>query len=169
MQLAIGDTVVVPTMGVGVVEATEHVDVGDETVEAYRIDLGPEEGTFWIPKQQLGSQGLRQPIAEEHLGAVWAEMLEQEAPAKRANWNRRRKRYQEMLASNEPLQIAALVGELAAVQAVKRTKKQTLSFGERQLLDKAQDLLAQEVAATRECEVDVVLAEMARRLSETDD
>jgi len=55
------------------------------------------------------------------------------------------------------------------VQAVKRTKKQTLSFGERQLLDKAQDLLAQEVAATRECEVDVVLAEMARRLSETDD
>jgi len=168
LELAIGETVVVPTMGVGVVEATERVDVGDAYVEAYRIDLGPEDGTFWIPQQQLGSQGLRPPISKDRLAAMWAEMLEQEAPKKRANWNRRRKRYSEMLASNEPLQLAALIGELSAVAAVKRTKKQSLSFGERQLLDKAQGLLAQEVAAARDCDVDEVLDEMARRLNETD-
>lgn len=168
MELTIGDTVVVPTMGVGVVDAKEEVDVGDVTVSAYRIDLGGDDGTFWIPLAQLGAQGLREPVSPGDLAKVWAEMLEQEAPKKRANWNRRRKRYQDMLASNEPLQMAALVGELSAVAAVKRAKKQTLSFGERQLLEKAQNLLAQEMAATRECDIDEVLDEMARRLAETD-
>jgi CarD family transcriptional regulator len=168
LKLSVGDTVVVPTMGVGVVDAKERVDVGDVSINAYRIDLGEDEGTFWIPVDQLGSHGLREPISKDQLARLWASMLEQEAPAKRANWNRRRKRYQEMLASNEALQLAALVGELSAVAAVKKTKKQTLSFGERQLLDKAQSLLAQEVAAARDCEIDEVLDEMARRLAETD-
>lgn len=168
MELAIGDTVVVPTMGVGVVDAREEVDLGEVKVPAFRIDLGEEEGTFWIPVAQLGAQGLREPVGADELARLWAEMLEQEAPKQRANWNRRRKRYHDMLASNEPLQLAALVGELSAVAAVKRTKKQTLSFGERQLLEKAQNLLAQEMAASRDCDIDEVLDEMARRLAETD-
>ena len=163
MELEIGDTVVVPVMGVGIVDANEEVDVGDGTVTAFRIDMGEDEGTFWIPEAQLGSQGLRAPIAEEHLALLWSTLSEQVAPEKRENWNRRRKRYDDMLASNEPLQLAALIGELMAVQADKRTRNQALSFGERQLLDKTQDLLAAEVAVTTGRPVAEVRDEIGKR------
>jgi len=166
LELSIGDTVVVPALGVGIVDANETVDVGEHSVKAYRIHLGEDAGNVWIPEGQMGVHGLREPVAEEHLERVWDSMTSQKAPKKRANWNRRRKRYDEMLASGEPRKVAALVGELAAVRNQKRTKKQTLSFGERLLLEKAQKLLAQEVAATRDCPVEVVRAEMDAMLAE---
>jgi RNA polymerase-interacting CarD/CdnL/TRCF family regulator len=163
LELQIGDTVVVPVMGVGIVDANEEVDVGDGMVSAFRIDMGEDEGTFWIPVAQLGSQGLRVPIAKEHLALLWTTLSEQVVPKNRENWNRRRKRFDEMLASNEPLQLAALIGELMAVQADKRTRKQVLSFGERQLLDKTQDLLAAELAVTLDRPVADVRDEIGRR------
>ena len=163
MELEIGDTVVVPVMGVGTVDANEEVDVGDGTVTAYRIDMGPDDGTFWIPEAQLGSQGLRPPITEAQLPLMWSTLAEQTSPEKRENWNRRRRRYDEMLASNEPLQLAALIGELMAVQADKAGKKQSLSFGERQLLDKTHALLAAEVSFTTGRPLPEIMTEITQR------
>ena len=105
-------------------------------------------------------------IAQKDLGRLWEALESQEAPDVRANWNRRRIRYTEMLSSNEPLQLAALVGELAAVQAQKRDKNQALSFGERQLLDQAQGLLVAEVAACTSRAPDEVQRELEQRLAE---
>jgi len=164
LKLEVGDIVVVPVMGVGTVCSTEPMDVGEGPIPGYRIELGPEEGYFWIPESQVGSQGLRPPIDKKDLKRLWETLECQEAPDVRANWNRRRIRYTEMLSSNEPLKLAALVGELAAVQAQKREKNQALSFGERQLLDQAQGLLVAEVAATTDRSREEVLQELEKRL-----
>jgi RNA polymerase-interacting CarD/CdnL/TRCF family regulator len=164
LKLAVGDIVVVPVMGVGTVSSTEPMDVGEGPIPGYRIELGPEEGFFWIPEAQVGSQGLRPPIAAGDLDRLWEALEAQEAPDVRANWNRRRIRYNEMLACNEPLQLAALVGELSAVQAQKREKNQALSFGERQLLEQAQGLLVAEVAASTDRPREDVLKELEERL-----
>ena len=48
MKLTVGDIVVVPVMGVGTVRSTEAMDVGDGPIPGYRIELGPEDGFFWI-------------------------------------------------------------------------------------------------------------------------
>lgn len=164
MELAVGDVVVVPVLGVGVVERNEPLDLGEETVPAFKIDLGPDSGAYWIPEAQVGQQGLREPMPEEMIDRLWKTMKGAKAPKKRANWNRRRKRYNEMLASNEPMQLAELVGELVAVRAKKRKKKQTLSFGERRLLEKASALIAGEIAATTGDDLDEVLADLTKRL-----
>lgn len=164
MKLTVGDIVVVPMMGVGTVSSTEPMDVGDGPIPGYRIELGPEEGFFWAPETKVGSLGLRPPIDKKDLDRLWEVMEAQEAPDVRANWNRRRIRYHEMLSSNEPLKLAALVGELAAVQAQKREKNQALSFGESQLLEQAQGLLVAEVAASTERPREEVREELAKRL-----
>lgn len=156
MELSVGDVVVVPALGVGTVETKQAVDVGDRAVPAYRIDLGPDDGAYWIPEARLGQEGLRQPMAADEVADVLDTLGAQEAPVKRANWNRRRKRYDEMIAANDPAQLAALIGELVAVQVSKKEKKQTLSFGERRLLEKTRRMLVEEIAAATGDDVGVV-------------
>lgn len=164
MELSVGDEVVVPALGVGKVETHGPIEIGEETVSAYKIDLGPEDGYYWIPESRLGEKGLRPPMNKKDVKAFWKVLTSQKVPGKRANWNRRRKRYDAMLTSNDPTQMARLLGELVAVQSKKRKKKQTLSFGERRLLEKASALIAGEIAATTGDDLDEVLADLTKRL-----
>ena len=104
------------------------IDVGGGPIEVFRIDLGPDDGVLWVPVGRLSVEGIRLPADEDHVEEAWELIPVQEAPKKRTNWNRRHRRYQEMLMSNQPKQLAELIGELVAVREAKREKRQTLSF-----------------------------------------
>jgi len=165
MELSIGDMVVVPSLGVGVVEDKGSLDLGDTRVPAWKIDLGPEDGTYWLPENRVGQEGLRPPVDAERIDRLWKTMTSEKAPDKRAHWNQRRRRYDEMLASNEPIQLAKLIGELVAVKKAKRDKKQVLSFTERRLLEKVREMMVRELAATTGRGEEEVASEMEERLA----
>ncbi len=165
MELSVGDRVVVPSLGVGLVTMNASIDIGSEMVPAYRIDLDSDDGAYWIPESQVGEQGLRTLVDEGRIERIWKTMVEAEAPEERANWNRRRKRYQEMMASNEPEQLASLIGELSSVAHDKKDKKQVLSFGERRLLDKAKTLISNELAAASGCTPEAMMKQLEMKLA----
>lgn len=146
MELSVGDVVVVPALGPGVVEAHESVDIGQHSVDAWRIELGGSRGTMYVPNNARGAEGLRAPMSAEVVPGIWKTISRQAAPKHRRNWNQRRRRYEQMLHSNSPTSLAELLGELARVRARKAHKNQRLSFGERRMLERARDLLAREVA-----------------------
>jgi|AACY02.10.fsa_nt_gi Transcriptional regulators, similar to M. xanthus CarD len=168
MELSIGDMVVVPSLGVGVVEERGALSLGDDEVPAWRIDLGSDGGTYWLPEHRVGKEGLRAPVDEERVERLWTALTSEKAPQKRDHWNRRRRRYDEMLATNEPLQLAKLVGELLAVQRKKRENRQVLSFSERRLLEKVRQMFTAEVSATTGQSEEEVAAELERRTAEDD-
>ena len=132
MDYAVEDMVVVPGCGVG----------RGEAVELYRIDLGDTKGRMWVPTHLVNAQGLRPVMTIERAKEAWTVIEAQAAPDERQNWNRRQRRYNEKLLSNEPIEMAELLGELAAV----RNKKE-LSFGERKIFEKVRELLICEIAA----------------------
>ncbi len=142
MDYGVDDLVVVPGCGVGRIEAIEKMAVEDEEVELYRIDLGDGNGRMWVPTHLVGAQGVRPVMSSERAEQTWQVIKDQEAPEKRQNWNRRQRRYNEKLMSNEPLEMAELLGELAAVRAQKE-----LSFGERKIFERVRELLISEIAA----------------------
>lgn len=146
MELSVGDVVVVPALGPGVVRAHDTVEVGAIEVGAWRIELGGDRGTLFVPDGRCGEGGLRVPLAAERVPRLYETMATQSAPTHRRNWNQRRRRYEQMLHSNSPTVLAELIGELSLVQKAKAEKNQKLSFGERRLLEKVRDLLAREVA-----------------------
>jgi len=143
LKYNIGDSVVVPGCGVGLIEAREQIQMeGVGSLEAFRVNLGAQTGTTWIPVAMATPNRLRPVMSKDAIPATWEVMLAQEAPEKRATWNRRQRRYNEQISSPAPADLAALIGELAAVQVNK-----PLSFGEQRILEKARKLLADEIAA----------------------
>ncbi len=97
--------------------------------------------TTWIPVAMATSERLRPVMSSDAVPATWEVLTNQEAPEKRAPWNRRQRRYNELISSGAPRDLAALAGELGAVQANK-----PLSFGELRILEKARRLLVDEIA-----------------------
>lgn len=142
---AIGDSVVVPGLGVGSLASIEEIAVGDDTSErVYRVEFGAGKGRIWVPVDRSGEVGLREVMSKDAAEHAFEVIKSQKAPKKRAHWNRRRQRYEGLLASDQPTEVAALVGELADVQ---RTKDSPLSFSEKRMLEKACDILVAELVA----------------------
>ena len=144
MEFEAGQDIVVPGLGVGFLSRVEEIPVDDASQRAYRIEFGEGKGRIWVPVDRSGELGLRNVMAEDIAKRTFEVVKSQKAPKKRQHWNRRRRRYEEMLSSAKPKDLAALIGELAAVRA---KKDGPLSFGERRLLERATDLLTTEVAS----------------------
>jgi CarD family transcriptional regulator len=70
-------------------------------------------------------------------------------------WNRRYREYTEMLKSGSPFEVAKVLRDLYRLRSDKE-----LSFGERQLLDKARSLLITELALARRCKEQTVESEI---------
>ncbi len=138
----VDELVVVPGCGVGRVDAIEQMTIDEEHVELYRIDLGDGNGRMWVPTKLVEEQGVRKVMSSESAEQAWAIITAQVAPESRQNWNRRQRRYNEKLMGNEPLELAELLGELAAVRSTKE-----LSFGERKIFERVRELLVAEIAA----------------------
>jgi len=160
VNIEVGERVVVPGFGVGVVEAVEKMEVETTPVELYRIGFGEDGGHMWIPLDRMGAEGVRGVMSEERVASTWETIESTVAPEERANWNRRQRRYNEALMSNQPKELAALIGELGAVQA-----RKPLSFGERKIFDKARSLLVAEIVAATGQEASVVETRMEQALA----
>lgn len=140
LNFAQDELVVVPGCGVGRIEAIETMETGDEPVEMYKIFVESTGVRMWVPTYRAAADGYRRPLDEDRIDAVLEMIRDTTAPDKRATWNRRQRRYQELLMSNDPMQLAALLGELASVRQAK-----ALSFGERKMFDRACELMSTEL------------------------
>lgn len=139
------EQVVVPGLGLGTISRIESIPLEGSELRAYCVEIAGEEGRMWVPLNRAGEAGLRRPMSAEVAEEAIEIAAKQEAPHKRAHWNRRQRRYQEWLSSDNPHDVARLVGELASVRQV---KKSPLSFGERRLFEKAKDHFVRELSAS---------------------
>lgn len=146
MQVQVGDSVVVPGCGVGQVEAVETMDLSGTGSEEELFRIGFQDGDqrrMWVPVARVAEQNLRPVMSAELVEQTWEVIASQEAPDARATWNRRQRRYSEMLMSNSPRALAELLGELAAVRAEK-----PLSFTEKRMFRQVWDLLVGEISVS---------------------
>jgi len=127
------------------------MDLGDDVTQMYRILVEATEMRLWIPVHRAAVDGLRAPFAQDDIERLLSIIQDTEAPEKRATWNRRQRRYQELLMSNDPIQLAELLGELASVR-----QRKALSFGERKMFDRAWDLMQVELRSACDAPDEVV-------------
>ncbi len=143
----VGDKVVIPALNVGIIEAIETMTVADAKVSFFRILL-PSGMRNWIPVGRLAEKGVRRIMQRQTAEELFEVIASQEAPAKRANWNRRQRRYQQTLLENRPRELAALLGELAAVQV----QKGSLSPREAEIYRRLHRLLVAEMSQALDVE-----------------
>ena len=136
-----GDLVVYPNHGAGCISGVEEKTILGEVRRYYVVYLPDTELTVSIPAE--GDTGLRACADEEGVEKALA-VLGGNTTEMPSNWNHRLKHNREKIKSGEIEQVAEVVRNLSVHGA-----ENGLSTGERNMLIKARQILASEIALAR--------------------
>jgi CarD family transcriptional regulator len=144
LDYKIGDHVVYPAHGVGVVVGVENQAVAGMSLEVYVITFDHEKMTLRVPTRKARTAGLR-ALAEGNVVSQALTTLKGRARIKRTMWSRRAQEYEAKINSGDPASIAEVVRDL-----YRNAGQPDQSYSERQIYQAALDRLVREFAAVEE-------------------
>jgi CarD family transcriptional regulator len=155
MTFQVGDKAYVPNLGVGIVKDIKTIDLDGAGYQMYVIKILENGLTYSVPLSQVGASGIREVIPTSAVEKVYDVLRDKDTPADKQTWNRRYREYMNKIKTGDPLEVAAVLRELARLKAEK-----TLSFGERKMYDQAHSLIVQEIAVARDVDEQVIKEEI---------
>lgn len=155
-DFSVGDKAVYPGHGVGIIEAIEKKIISGDEQLFYVMRILNNGMTIMIPKSNVNSVGLRQVISEKEVNKVYTILKQKETPRENhQTWNRRYRQYTEKIKTGSVFEIAEVLRILFRLKRVKE-----LSFGEKKILDTAQNLLIKEISVAKQQKEETTLEEM---------
>jgi CarD family transcriptional regulator len=139
----IGDKVVYPMHGAGVIESIEEKEISGERLRYYIIKLPMGEMKAMVPMNKVNEVGLRQVIDECEILRVF-EVLKSESTTMPMNWNHRYRANLEKIKSGSIFEVAEVVRNLAT-----RDRQKGLSTGEKKMLENARRILLSELVLAK--------------------
>ncbi|MDW7673775.1 MAG: CarD family transcriptional regulator [Bacillota bacterium] len=146
----IGDKVVYPMHGAGVIEAIEEKEVLGSRRRYYIMRLPVGDMKVMVPMDNVGDLGLRQVVDEESLKIVFS-ILQDHHCNMSTTWNKRYRNNMEKIKSGDICQVAEVVRNLAL-----REKEKGLSTGERKMLENARQILISELALVKDSKAEAM-------------
>lgn len=134
----IGDKVVYPMHGAGIVEGIEEKNILGEK-QAYYIIKMPGEVKVMVPTVKAADVGVRDIIDSNTASQVF-KVLETNSTLMDANWNKRYRDNMEKMKSGDIYEVADVVRNLSFKQ-----KEKGLSTGEKKMLLNAKQILVSEL------------------------
>jgi CarD family transcriptional regulator len=138
LEFEIGDNVVYPHHGAGVVLKKETKSLLGEKRDYLTIKILHNEMTVMVPCENAQRAGLRRVIDEVQVKRV-IDVLTGEVSEMPKNWNRRFKYNREKIKTGDVFELAEVVRNLAI-----REWEKGLSTGEKQMYTRAKKILASE-------------------------
>ncbi len=135
----IGDKVVYPLHGAGVIEGIEEKEIAGEKLSYYVIKLPMGEMRAMVPTDNVQKVGLRQVVDESEISKV-LELLKSESSLMPANWNHRYRANMEKIKSGSIYEVAEVVRNLSL-----RDREKGLSTGEKKMYENARRILVSEM------------------------
>lgn len=154
MLFNIGDKVVYPMHGAGVIEAIEEKEILGARKKYYIMNIPIGDMKVMIPLDNVDQIGLREVINDDGVEKVF-NILRDNHSKMSTNWNRRYRANMEKIKSGDIYKVAEVVRNL-----VQREQEKGLSTGERKMLDSARQILVSELVLakdTSEQDVDEIL------------
>ncbi len=142
----VGDKVVYPMHGAGIIEAIEEKEVLGERKQYYVLHFPVGDMKVMIPCATCKEAGLREVIGKEGVQKVFR-ILKEDGSAMSSNWNRRYRANLEKIKTGDIFEVAEVVRNL-----ILREKEKGLSSGERKMLQNARQILVSELALAIETE-----------------
>jgi CarD family transcriptional regulator len=158
-MFSVNEKIVYPGHGVAVVSQAMEKNIAGHKVSFFELAFLNKDMTILVPVNGLGSTGIRRLSSSEKIDAVLQMLAQptskdfQELVA--SNWNKRNKEYQNKLRSGSLYEIGYVYRDLKYIA----TKKE-LSFGEKNLLQQTETLLAQEISLVKNVHEDKAVEEL---------
>jgi CarD family transcriptional regulator len=140
----IGDKVVYPMHGAGIIESIEEKEILGEKRRYYVMKIPVGNMKVMIPMDNVGSIGLREVADQDVIGLVESILQNDETPMS-TNWNQRYRANMDKIRSGDIVEVADVVRNL-----VLRERQKGLSTGERKMLDNARQILVSEIVLAKE-------------------
>jgi len=142
----IGDKVVYPNHGVGVIEQISSRTIGQTVEKFYLLKIKASSLKVMVPFHSVGTVGLRRVVRNGEIQKI-VDFLQDGACDNNADWKYRFKENSDRMRTGSLLEVAAVLKGLLLLNQSK-----PLSFREKKMLERARYLLVSELAMARNCE-----------------
>jgi len=142
----IGDRVVYPNHGVGIIEQISSRTIGPSVEKFYLLKIKASSLKVMVPFHNVASVGLRPVIRNGEVLKV-VDYLSSGECTNATDWKDRFKENSERMRTGFLLDVAAVLKSLLILGQTK-----SLSFREKKMLERARYLLVSEIAISRNCE-----------------
>ena len=140
----IGEKVVYPAHGVGVIEGVQTKVISGNERKFYMLRIIDSDMTIMIPTENVQSVGLRRIIGKDMVAKVYKILRDKKVEIDQQTWNRRYRGFMEKIKTGSLFDVAEVYRDLYRLKSSK-----VLSFGERKMLDNAKQLIVKELAVAK--------------------
>ena len=146
----IGDRIVYPMHGAGIIEAIEEKMILGKTQRYYVLKIPLREMTVMIPVDSAGDIGIRQIVTKSKADEV-LDLLGCKKCTSNINWNKRYRENLLKIRSGDIFEVADVYKSLKM-----RDLEKGLSTGERKMLSTARQILLSELFLAKETSIEEV-------------
>ena len=140
MEFKVGDKVIYPNHGVGVIEKIQSRVLSGEERTFYTLRILSTDSTVMVPVGNTGAVGLRKVLSKKDIDDVF-KSLRSDKIAIYGDWKGRFQENSERMRTGDISQVVEVLKGLTYLAGIK-----SLSYRERKMLDRARFLLISEVA-----------------------
>ncbi len=161
MTFEVGDRVIYPNQGVGLIEEVFSSSVGGEKADFYRLRLEANNSLVMIPVTNAGNIGVRRLCSKKDLKELF-QVLDSQVVDTGRDWKNRYKDNVEKMMTGSIVDVAQVLKSLHYLSTQK-----PLSFREKKMYDRARQLVVSEIATVQEKDPEGVEAMLEERLEES--
>ena len=140
MTFEVGDKVIYPNHGLGIVERIEDKTILGTTCGFYHLRIVANDTTVLVPVSNVDGVGLRRAISDEEVERLFG-LLGDGKIDNHQNWKGRFKDNSDKMRSGSIYEVADVLKSLTFL-----AKSKSLSFREKRMLDRAKFLIISEVS-----------------------
>ena len=143
MDFEVGQKVIYPNHGIGVVESIQTRPTPTGKISLYKLRILSNDSRVWVPQENADGVGLRHVISMRDVKKIFA-LLGDGQIEQHSNWKGRFKENSDKMRSGSLLEIAEVLKTLLVLQ-----REKLLSFREKKMLDRARHMLITELSISR--------------------
>ncbi len=157
----IGDKVVYPNHGVGIIEQISSRTIGQTVEKYYLLKIKSSSLKVMVPFHNVGTVGLRRVVKNGEVQKI-VDFLEGGECDNNTDWKYRFKENSERMRTGSLVEVAAVLKGLLLL-----TQSKPLSFREKKMLERARYLLVSELAMARNCDEPQIEELLTKALSKS--
>ncbi|MDW7668900.1 MAG: CarD family transcriptional regulator [Bacillota bacterium] len=156
----LGDKIVYPMHGAGVIESVEEKEVLGEKKKYFIIKMPVNEMKLMIPVDNVENIGVRKIISNSEVKEVF-DILKEDSSLNKMNWNKRYRANMDRMKSGDIFEVARIVRSLTF-----RDQEKGLSTGEKKMLSNAKQILISELILAEDSSSEEIETRIDKIISE---
>jgi len=151
----IGDRIIYPNQGLGIIEGIQKERLYGEDFNFYRVRILSNKTLVLVPSGNTEEMGIRKLMSEDAVEEIFRYLRKHEVEVS-SDWKGRYKEHINLMRSGTVFDTACVLKSLYFLSLTK-----TLSFREKKMLEKAKELLVAEISEVS----DLSLEEIEQRIA----